>query len=175
MGVGQHIGLHSHTRPVHTYLDFNSFGSSNVKHELNQLILLRPQTIASPVSFGAFLVLFGGLVGLKDLSPQVSKQCLPEKTLRVLMTWPFVKTNSSPNSSTILTHRESRPFFEASGVGICEDSLVALGSTSMNCISCAYCAMHRPPPDRTDAQARTIRPELNTWLTNAALWLPSEA
>ena len=41
--------------------------------------------------------------------------------------------------------------------------------------ACAYCAMHRPPPDRTDAQARTICPELNNWLTNAALWLPSEA
>ena len=41
--------------------------------------------------------------------------------------------------------------------------------------ACAYCAMHRPPPDRTDAQARTIRTDLTAWLTNAALWLPTEA
>ena len=41
--------------------------------------------------------------------------------------------------------------------------------------ACAYCPMHRPPPDRTDAQARTIRTDLNAWLTNAALWLPTEA
>ena len=36
--------------------------------------------------------------------------------------------------------------------------------------ACAYCAMHRPPPDRTNEHAQTIRPELDAFLAAASPW-----